>query len=123
MNVVLWIVQGVLAVIFLMAGVIKVTQPREKLLKQLPWVEDFSTGTVRFIRVMELLAAIGLILPALTGVAVFLTPLAATGLVVMMLLAVLTHIRRREPGAIVFTAVLMLAAAFVAWGRFGPYSF
>jgi hypothetical protein len=51
---------------------------------------------------MELLAAIGRILPAVTGVAVFLTPLAATGLVVMMLLAVLTHIRRREPGAIVF---------------------
>jgi positive regulator of sigma E activity len=63
---------------------------------------------------MELLAAIGLILPALTSVVVFLTPLAATGLVVMMLLAVLTHIRRREPGAIVFTAVLMLTAAFVA---------
>ncbi len=86
-------------------------------------MEDFSTGTVRFIGVMELLAAIGLILAAVTGVAVFLTPLAATGLVVMMLLAVLTHIRRCEPGAIVFTAVLMLAAAFVAWGRFGPYSF
>ena len=49
MNVVLWIVQGVLAAIFLMAGVIKTSQPREKLLKQLPWVEDFSTGTVRFI--------------------------------------------------------------------------
>jgi len=125
MNVVLWVVQGVLAAIFLMAGVIKVTQSREKLLKQLPWVEDFSIRTVRFIGVMELLAAIGLILPALTGVAVFLTPLAATGLVVMMLLAVLTHIRRREPGAIVFTAVLMLAAAFVAWAgsartRFEP---
>ncbi len=102
MNVVLWIVQGVLAAVFLMAGVMKATQPREKLLKRLPWVEDFSTGTVRFIGVMELLAAIGLILPAVTGVAVFLTPLAATGLVVMMLLAVLTHIRRREPGAIVF---------------------
>jgi uncharacterized membrane protein len=122
MNVVLWIVQGVLAAVFLMAAVMKATQPREKLLERLPWVDDFSTGTVRFIGVMELLAAIGLILPAVTGVAVFLTPLAATGLVVMMLLAVLTHIRRREPGAIVFTAVLVLAAAFVAWGRLGPYS-
>ena len=79
MSVVLWIVRGVLAAVFLMAGVIKATQPREKLLKQLPWVEDFSTGTVRFIGVMELLAAIGLILPAVTGVAVFLTPLALGG--------------------------------------------
>ena len=123
MNVVLWVVQGVLAAMFLMAGVIKSTQPREKLLAQMPWVEDFSTGTVRFIAVMELLAAVGLILPAVTGIAVVLTPLAATGLAVLMFLAVLTHIRRNEPGAIAFTAVLMLAAAFVAWGRFGPYSF
>ena len=123
MNAALWVVQGVLAVMFLMAGVLKATQPKDKLVKQLPWVEDFSAGTVRFIGVMELLGAIGLILPALTGVAVILTPLAATGLAVLMLLAVLTHIRRREPGAVVFTAVLMLAAVVVAWGRFGPYSF
>ena len=123
MNAVLWVVQGVLAAMFLIAGVMKATQPKDKLLKQLPWVEDFSAGTVRFIGVMELLGAIGLILPALTGVAVVLTPLAATGLAVLMLLAVLTHIRRREPGAVVFTAVLMLAAVVVAWGRFGPYSF
>ena len=123
MNAALWVVQGVLAVMFLMAGVLKATQPKDRLVKQLPWVEDFSAGTVRFIGAMELLGAIGLILPALTGVAVILTPLAATGLAVLMLLAVLTHIRRREPGAVVFTAVLLLAAVVVAWGRFGPYSF
>ena len=123
MNAALWVVQGVLAVMFLMAGVLKATQPKDRLVKQLPWVEDFSAGTVRFIGAMELLGAIGLILPALTGVAVILTPLAATGLAVLMLLAVLTHIRRREPGAVAFTAVLLLAAVVVAWGRFGPYSF
>ena len=106
-----------------MAGVVKVTLPRETLLKRLPWVEDFSAGTVRIIGVIDLLAAVGLILPAITGIAVFLTPLAAAGLAVQMLLAALTHIRRREPGGVAFTAVLMLAAAFVAWGRFGPYSF
>jgi uncharacterized membrane protein len=123
MNVVLWVLQGALAAIFLMAGVMKSTQPKDKLVKQLPWVEDFSPGTVRFIGVMELLGAIGLVLPAVTGIAVVLTPLAATGLAVLMLLAALTHVRRREPGAVVFTVVLMLAAAVVAWGRFGPYSF
>ena len=123
MNAVLWIVQGVLAAVFLMAGVLKSTRPKEKLLGQLPWVEDFSARTVRLIGTMELLGAIGLILPALTGIAVILTPLAATGLAVLMLLAVLTHIRRWEPGAVVFTSVLMLAAVLVAWGRFGPYSF
>ena len=105
-----------------MAGLMKSTQPKEQLVKNLPWVEDFSAGTVRFIGVMELLAAIGLILPAVSGIAVILTPLAATGLAVMMLLASLTHVRRREPGAVVFTLVLLTAAVVVAWGRFGPYS-
>jgi uncharacterized membrane protein len=123
MNVVLWVIQGVLAAMFLMAGLMKSTQPKEKLVKNLPWVEDFSAGTVRFIGVMELLAAIGLILPAITGIAVILTPLAATGLALMMVLAALTHVRRREPGAVVFTLVLLAAAVVVAWGRFGPYSF
>ena len=63
------------------------------------------------------------ILPAVTGIAAILTPLAAIGLAVMMLLAALTHVRRREPGAVVFTLVLFAASAVVAWGRFGPYSF
>jgi DoxX-like family len=100
---------------FLMAGAMKATQPREKLLKQRPWTENFSTGRVRFIGVVELLAAIGLIVPAASGIAVvFLTPLAAAGLVVMTLLAVPTHIRRREPAAVAFTTVLLLATAVVA---------
>ena len=122
-NVVLWVLQGVLAAMFLTAGLMKSTQAKDKLVKNLPWVEDFSAGTVRFIGVMELLAAIGLIVPAVTGVPVILSPLAATGLAVLMLLAALTHVRRREPGAVVFTLVLLAAAAVVAWGRFGPYSF
>ena len=71
---------------------------------------------------MGLLAAIGLILPAVTGVAVFLTPLAATSLVVMMLLAVLTHIHRRDPGAIVFTAVRCWPPRSWRGAGFGPCS-
>ena len=105
MNVVLWVLQGALAAIFVMAGVMKSTQPKDKLVERLPWVEDFSPGTVRFIGAMELLGAIGIILPAVTGVAVVLTPLAATGLAVLMLLAALTHVRRREPSGVVFTVV------------------
>ncbi|MCI2424403.1 DoxX family protein, partial [Saccharopolyspora sp. K220] len=102
MNVFLWIVQAVLAVMFAMAGVMKSTQPKEKLVDKLPWVNDFSAGTVRFIGVVELAAALGLILPAATGIAPVLTPLAATGLAVVMVLAALTHARRKEPGAIAF---------------------
>jgi len=100
---------------FLMAGAMKATQPREKLLKQRPWAENFSTGRVRFIGGGGA-ASRDRADPArgLRHRGLFLTPLAAAGLVVMMLLAVLPHIRRREPAAVAFTTVLLLAAAVVA---------
>jgi uncharacterized membrane protein YphA (DoxX/SURF4 family) len=123
MNVFLWILQVVLAAMFAMAGVQKATQPKDELAARLPWVEDFSAGTVRFIGVMELLGSVGLILPAALGIAPVLTPLAATGLAIVMALAMLAHRRRREPKAIAFNAVLFVLALVIAWGRFGPYSF
>ncbi|WP_112274567.1 DoxX family protein [Lentzea terrae] len=122
MNIALWIVQGLLAALFLMAGITKSTQPREKLLKQMPWVDDFSMPVVRLIGVSELAAGLGLVLPAATGIAPVLTPLAAVGLVVIMLAAVVVHGRRKEMQGIVVNVVLLIAAAFVAWGRFGPYA-
>ncbi len=123
MNIVLWIVQSILAVAFVVAGVMKSTQPKEKLKPNLPWVEDFSIGTVRLIGVSELLGGLGLILPAATGIAPILTPIAATCLAVVMVLAAVTHIRRKEASGIAVNAVLFLLCVFVAWGRFGPYSF
>jgi uncharacterized membrane protein YphA (DoxX/SURF4 family) len=123
MNVFLWIVQIGLAAAFVLAGVMKATQPKEKLASNLPWVEDFSAGTVRLIGVAELLGGIGLILPAATGIAPILTPIAATCLAVVMVLAAITHIRRKEPSGVAVNAVLLLLCAFVAWGRFGPWSF
>jgi uncharacterized membrane protein YphA (DoxX/SURF4 family) len=123
MNVTLWILQAVLAAMFGLAGVMKSTQPKDKLAEKLPWVKDFSPGVVKFIGVAELAAALGLILPAALDIAPVLTPLAATGLVVIMIGAIITHARRKEPQAIAFNAVLLIAAAVIAWGRFGPYSF
>ncbi len=123
MNVFLWVLQVGLALMFAMAGVMKATQPKEKLAGQLPWVEDFSASTVRFIGVVEFLGAVGLVLPAAVDIAPVLTPIAATGLAVVMVLAALTHARRREPGSIAFNAVLLIIAVVIAWGRFGPYSF
>jgi uncharacterized membrane protein YphA (DoxX/SURF4 family) len=123
MNVFLWILQVVLAAMFAMAGVQKATQPKDELAARLPWVEDFSAGTVRLIGVMELLGSVGLILPAALGIAPVLTPLAATGLAIVMALAMLAHRRRREPKAIAFNAVLFVLALVIGWGRFGPYSF
>ena len=123
MNTVLWIVQIVLAVAFALAGIGKLTQPKEKMQERMGWVEDYSASTVKLIGAAELLAAIGLVLPAATGILPWLTPLAALGLVVIMVLAIPVHLRRHETQMVVVNVVLALLAAFVAWQRFGPNSF
>lgn len=123
MNVTLWIVAAVLAALFFMAGLMKATQPKDKLAGNMGWVEDFSTGTVRLIGVLEMLGALGLILPGAFGIAPVLTPLAATGFAVMMVLAAVVHARRKEPQMIVGNVVLLALAAFVAVMRFGPQAF
>ena len=123
MNVVLWIVAGALALAFLAAGLTKLVQPREKLAATMGWVQDFSPGTVKLIGALEVLAAIGLILPAALDVVPVLVPLAALGLVLLMVGAAVTHARRREVPMIAINAVLLVLAVVVAWGRFGPYSF
>jgi uncharacterized membrane protein len=121
MNVAVWVLQVLLALAFLLAGVVKSTQPRQRLATNMGWVEDFSDNTVRTIGVLELLAGIGLLLPAVTGVATVLVPLAAAGLALLMVLAALTHRRRGEPQMLGVNAVLLLVAVVVAWARFGPY--
>lgn len=119
MNVAVWIVQGLLAAAFLAAGSAKLLQPREKLMEQqMDWVEDFEDATVKLIGSMELLAALGLILPGVIGTATVLTPIAATGLVIIQLLAVRVHIRRHEPQVLVANVVLAGLALFVALARF-----
>jgi uncharacterized membrane protein YphA (DoxX/SURF4 family) len=118
MGIALWVVQGLLAVAFLGAGATKLSQPKEKLAKNMAWVEDFSQRTVRLIGALEVLGAIGLVLPALTGILPWLTPLAALGLAATMIGAVLTHLRRGEHSAMVPPAALLVLAAFVAYGRF-----
>ena len=123
MNIVLWIVAGLLAAAFLMAGVLKVSQPKEKLARNMGWVEDFSAGMVKFIGTMEILGAIGLILPAALHIAPVLTPLAAVGLAITMVLAAIVHVRRGELSNIGVNVVLFLLAAFVAVLRFGAYAF
>jgi uncharacterized membrane protein YphA (DoxX/SURF4 family) len=124
MNVALWIIAGVLAAFFLFAGLMKLGQSKKKLADSgMGWVEDFSPAAVKTIGALEVLAAIGLVLPAALDIAPVFVPLAATGLVLLMVGAAVTHARRREPQMIVVNAVLLLLAAVVAWGRFGPYPF
>src|SRR4051794_28245711 len=107
MNVVLWIIAGLLAAAFLAAGAMKLSQPKEKLAASgMGWTEDFSPRKIKLIGTLEILAAIGLILPAALGVVPVLVPLAALGLVAIMVGAIVTHARRREPQAIVINVVL-----------------
>jgi uncharacterized membrane protein YphA (DoxX/SURF4 family) len=124
MNVVLWIIAALLAAAFLGAGAMKLIQPKEKLAASgLAWTEDFSAGQIKTIGALEVLGAIGLILPALLDVLPILVPLAATGLAITMVGAVVVHARRGENQGIVPGAVLLVLSVVVAWGRFGPYAF
>jgi uncharacterized membrane protein YphA (DoxX/SURF4 family) len=125
MNVFLWIVAGVLAAFFLAAGATKLTQSKAKLEAnpQMKWTEDFSAGTLKFIGAMEVLGALGLILPGILDVATILVPLAASGLAIIMLGAIVTHARRKEYPQIGINTVLLILALIVAIFRFGPNSF
>ena len=97
MSVVLWIINILLAVVFTVAGLSKVTRPMSALIAMgMAWVEDSSQKMVRSIGVLELAGAVGLILPRATGVAAGLTPLAAIGLAAVMLAAIVVHLKRAE---------------------------
>jgi hypothetical protein len=117
MNIVLWIFQILLALAFLMAGSIKAFQ-YEKAKAQMAWVSAVPRGLVTFIGTVEILGAIGLVLPPLTGILPWLTPLAAVGLVTVMVLASGFHFTRREYATIGVNIVLFVLAVSVAYGRF-----
>lgn len=124
MNIALWIVASVLAAVFLASGASKILQPREKLIAGgYKWAEDYAPVQVKLIGVIEAVGAVGLILPAALGILEILTPLAATGLALVMVAAVLVHLRRNETKHMVNPLVLGAIAATVAVLRFGPYSF
>jgi uncharacterized membrane protein len=123
-NIALWIVAGLLAAAFLASGVQKLAQPRQKLVASgMGWAEDLTVGTIKGIGALEILAAVGLILPAVLGIAPVLVPLAAVGLVLLMVCAFVIHLRRHEAHGMVVTVALLALAALVAWGRFGPHPF
>lgn len=113
----LWIVQILLALAFLGAGMMKIVTPYEELGTQMAWVLDVSPTLVLFIGIAEVAGALGLILPAATRILPWLTPLAAALLALNMLFALIFHLTRSEIGMIVPNIVLGGLAAFVAYGR------
>jgi hypothetical protein len=125
MNLALWIVAGVLAAVMLVSTS-KMVVPREKMAsvgRAAEWVMDFSPGALRAIGTLELLAAAGLILPAVLGIAPVLVPITATCVAVLFAGATIMRLRRGERATIAADLIYLVAAVFVAWGRFGPERF
>lgn len=113
----LWIAQLLLAAMFVMAGGMKAFAPADQLMAAMK-DSGLSLGLARFIGAAELTGAVGVVLPALTRIYPILTPIAACGLLIVMILATGFNALHGQTGALITTIVLGLIAAFVAWGRF-----
>jgi uncharacterized membrane protein YphA (DoxX/SURF4 family) len=118
MNIILWVIQILLAFVFIYHGwMMWFLPPQARKGGQMDYVEAIPTGLRRFTAVAESLGGIGLILPWLTGILSWLTPLAAVGLILVMIGAVIVHIPRKEYPNIVFNLVLLALAVFIAYGH------
>ncbi len=119
MNTFLWIIQGIMAAAFMITGTMKLVTKKEAVADSMGYVPDFSLGQLYGIGVLEVIGAAGLILPLLTGILPVLTPLAALGLVVIMVGAIFTHLRRDEIVHMALMNIMLVAMGlFVAYGRF-----
>ncbi|MDN3219682.1 DoxX family protein [Pseudomonas nunensis] len=117
LHIALWLAQCALAMFYAGTGFMTATQPIGELAAMMQWPDVVPVALVRFIGVAELAGALGLILPSLLRIASRLTPLAATGLVLIQLLAIPFHLSRGEVGVVPLNLVLLALAAFVVWGR------
>lgn len=124
MNLTLWIAAGLLAVVALLGGMSKTFLPKAKLdAHPSSWTPGASAGFVKTLGILELLAAAGLILPAVLDIAPFMVPVTATCWVLLMIGAMITHGRLGQYRLIMLNVAYLALAVFVAWGRFGPESF
>ena len=114
MNIALWIIQGLLAALFLFAGGTKLIMPIEEMTKDMPTMPGLL---LRFIGVCEILGAFGLVLPWLTRIKPWLTPLAAAGLVIIMIGAVVITVRTMGVLPAIFPFVVGIFAVWIAWAR------
>ena len=115
----MWVAQVLLALMFGAAGVMKLLQPIEALGAMMTWVTVTPDLLVRFIGFVELAGALGMILPAITRILPFLTPLAALGFAIIQVLAIGVHASLGETAmSLPMNLVLLVLSLFVAWGRF-----
>jgi len=119
MNIALWIIQILLAFVFIYQGwMMWFLPPQARQGGQMDYIESIPSGLRRFTALAESLAGVGLILPWLTGILSFLTPWVGVGLVLIMIGAVVVHIPRKEYPNIVYNLILLALAAFVSYGPF-----
>jgi hypothetical protein len=125
MNLALWIGSCLLAAVALVGGTIKVVASQRKLAASPggQWTGDVSAGFVKALGVLEILAAVGLILPAVVDIAPVLVPVTAMCWGLLMIGAMTTHGRRGEFRFAALNLIYLALAAFIVWGRFGPESF
>ena len=125
MNLALWIAAGLLAAVAMAGGISKTFVPKAKLaaVHGGEWTADASVGFVKTLGVLELLAAVGLILPAIVDIAPVMVPVTAACWVLLMIGAMITHGRLGQAKLVMLNMVYLALAAFIAWGRFGPESF
>lgn len=119
MNTIIWSLSGLLAFAFVAAGALKVVTPRLKLAEKMKWAASWSDANVKLLGLAEVLGAVGLIAPVLTGILPILTPVAALCLAFLMGGAVKTHLDLKEPFAP--AAILGLLCLVVAGARFGLF--
>jgi len=114
MLIAFWIVNALTALLFLGAGSMKVIRPKSALAEMgMAWTADFHAGVIKLIGAAQVLGAIGMILPVLFDIAPILSPIAATGIAIIMIGAVVVHIRRKEAAAPAVVLMLLAVASAV----------
>lgn len=116
-SIILWVAQLLLAAAYGLFGTMKATQPLAELARMMTWIPDFPPLFVRALGTVEVLGAIGLILPSLTRIKPRLTVLAALCILIHQTLAVLLHVTKGEFSVLGLNAVLIALAALIFWGR------
>jgi uncharacterized membrane protein len=119
LNTTLWIAQGFVALVVMLTGLTKLVVPREQLANRMHWAAAWPRSRIKLLGAAEVAGSIGLVVPAVTGIAPFLTPLAAACLAVLMIGAVRTHVQLRE--SFVPAAIVAALCIFVAAGRVGTH--
>lgn len=120
MDLALWIVAGLLCAVMLFGGATKLLVPKEKLAAAPAgsWTGDRSAAFVKTLGAVEILAAVGIVVPAIVGIASVMVPVTAVCWILLMVGAMVTHLRRHEHAAVLANVTYLVMAAFIAVGRF-----